>query len=385
MKKIKFTLSIFLSILLTFSNFTLTFANNLSQFKVNNYIYENNYTTEKSFEDYLTNAFIINDSIKNFESNYEVKLNLHPSDFTINSFNFSNDWLEDAKLFTDNYINKNINTIVTYSDSEKYSKERAKSNAIMYSIDRAMLSVSRNPELNLGKEAQYMFISHYIDRNDYYWSSNDERLLLDGPSMSGENGVLADWITSTDRRAYNTYMNFVDTNNSFIYLSDLAIDYKSFLDVPGNIKNGIEALRKANYSIVLLESLELKDNLTSSRDLIKNDIVPLYNQAVKALSSDPNLKLSKMYDSFMEDQGFLSQYSIPDKSSIIKTSLSMIGTFILSGPIGATTYGLSEIASTALKFTIETYTDLFKYAAWASLRYGFSGRYAERIMLYYGF
>lgn len=128
MKKIKFTLSIFLSILLTFSNFTLTFANNLSQFKVNNYIYENNYTTEKSFEDYLTNAFIINDSIKNFESNYEVKLNLHPSDFTINSFNFSNDWLEDAKLFTDNYINKNINTIVTYSDSEKYSKERAKSN-----------------------------------------------------------------------------------------------------------------------------------------------------------------------------------------------------------------------------------------------------------------
>lgn len=64
------------------------------------------------------------------------------------------------------------------------------------------------------------------------------------------------------------------------------------------------------------------------------------------------------------------------------TSLSIAGAFIIAGPAGGLTAAVGEIISGSLSFTINTYTNFFNYAAWVSLRYGYSGRYANRTWYY---
>lgn len=75
-------------------------------------------------------------------------------------------------------------------------------------------------------------------------------------------------------------------------------------------------------------------------------------------------------------------YNETDKAAIIRTSLSIVGVFIIGGPVGTVSAAVSTLIGETLSFTISTYTNFFNYAAWVALRYGFSGRYANRTWYY---
>ena len=89
-----------------------------------------------------------------------------------------------------------------------------------------------------------------------------------------------------------------------------------------------------------------------------------------------------MYDRYMEDEGLMNMYTETDKSIIVRTSLSILGAFVIGGPAGAVTAAIGTITGEALSFTIDTYTNFFNYTTWVGLRYGFSGRYANRMWYY---
>jgi hypothetical protein len=252
----------------------------------------------------------------------------------------------------------------------------------MYSIDRAAFSIERNPSLYMDKEVQYMFISHYIDRYNYYWSTEDERLLMDGPSMSGEDGYLADWITSSDRLSYDSYMQQTDISTAMQHIGNIFNCARSFKGTVDDVKTAVNALKKADKTIICASGLVLHDTAASTIDVVSGDIFPLTKQVFAALSQDPTVKLNEMYDRFMKDKGFMSMYSKTDKNSIVSTALSIIGAFFIGGPVGAVSASTGAIATEALGFTVNTYTNLFNYAAWVTLRYGFSGRYAIRANYY---
>jgi uncharacterized membrane protein YdcZ (DUF606 family) len=126
----------------------------------------------------------------------------------------------------------------------------------------------------------------------------------------------------------------------------------------------------------------LQDSAASTADIISGNVVPLSRQIFAALSQDPTVKLSEMYNRYMGDEGLMSMYSSSDKDTIVRTSLSLVGAFFIGGPLGAVTVVAGTITSEALSFTVNTYTNLFNYAAWVTLRYGFSGRYASRTSYY---
>ncbi|VYU51369.1 hypothetical protein [Clostridium tertium] len=134
---------------------------------------------------------MFSDTITKFENKYDVEFSVRPQDITSEIVNVNSEWLNDANLFVESFNNTTIPQNARVTTSQANSEALAKTDAIMYSINRATFSIQRNPSLSFSKEAQYMFVSHYIDRYEYYWSTEDERLLLDGPSLSGEDGYLA--------------------------------------------------------------------------------------------------------------------------------------------------------------------------------------------------
>ncbi len=335
-----------------------------------------------SIRDYIANSIMLSDTITEFENEHEVSFNFKPQDITSDIINVNSEWLSDANSFLDSYNSTGVSRNAEIASSQPSSKQSAKSDAIMYSIDRAAFSILRNPSLDFGKETQYMFISHYIDRYEYYWSTEDERYLLDGPSMSGENGYLADWITPSDRQAYDAYMRFSDVNASLQHVGNIGSTIYYNRDIGNQISTGIEAIKKANRTITTASGLVLQDSLYSIGEIFVNDIAPLADQIHENLQNSAP-KLSDMYDSFMQDEEFLSLYSEPDKAAIVRTSLCIVGAFIIGGPSGAVSAALSALSEAALNLTVNNYNDLFNYAAWAALRYGFSGRYAGRVMYYW--
>lgn len=338
--------------------------------------------TYASFEDCIANSIMLSETIEDFEKEYNTQFKLKPENISKEMINVDAAWVADANNFLDNYVAAFRTRSKRAVVSSPSPKQTAKATAMMYSFDRAAFSLQRTPGLDFNKEVQYMFLSHYIDRNEYYWSTENERYLLDGPSMSGESGALADWITSSDRQAYNSYLSYSGLNTSMQQLGNLAVNIRSYKGMPEDIAGGIQALKKSNVVMTTAYGLVLLDPTLSIPETISNEVVPLANQVLAELSQNPNIKLSAMYDRFMGDEGMLSMYNKPDKSSIIMTSLSIAGAFIIAGPAGGLTAAVGEIISGSLSFTINTYTNFFNYAAWVSLRYGYSGRYANRTWYY---
>lgn len=335
-----------------------------------------------SVKECVANSVMVSETIDKFEGEYHISFEVKPQDITNEMININADWLMDANRFLDNYVSTFRSQSAKSTASSPDAKQMAKAEAMMYAMDRASFSLKRNPRLDFGKEVQYMFLSHYIDRNDYYWSTEDERLLMDGPGMSGEKGCLADWITSSDRRSYDSYLGYSGFNSAMQQLGNLAVDAYSYKGTTEDITNAVQALKKADAVLIAAHGMVLQDPALSVSEAMSEEVVPLFNQARASLSKNPNVKLSEMYDRYMEDEGLMSSYEKPDKSAIVSTALALVGAFLIGGPAGAVTAAVGNIVAGALSFNINTYTNFFNYTAWVALRYGYSGRYADRTWYY---
>lgn len=370
MKKFKKLISLSIITAVLFSSTSVVFAADTTM--------QNESEESALLEEYLSYAFGTAESIENFENEFGITFETKPYDFIDNSdFDFSDEWLEDANAMATSYISDNVSTRSTYVPT---STQQAKANAVAYSIDRAMISANRTSGLDLGKEAQYMFISHYIDRYEYYWSTYEERLLLDGATMSGENGYLADWLTSTDRRQYDVYMSVTGASENLQLIGNIANGAFSIGSPGKTFEKGIDALEKANIVMLAASAIKLDDDRIVVEDMVKNELYPTINNSIRLLKNDNTVKLSNLYDTYMNDEGFLAYHNGPDKEQIVRSALSVVASFVLGGVAG----GLAGIAQSALKFEFDVFNTYFKYAAWVSLRYGFSGRYANRTSYYLG-
>lgn len=69
------------------------------------------------------------------------------------------------------------------TSSQNDELKAAEETAIAYAIDCAEWSVAQNRSNDISKEAEYMFVSHYIDRKEYYGKIEKETLIQNSAAI----------------------------------------------------------------------------------------------------------------------------------------------------------------------------------------------------------
>lgn len=349
----------------------------------------------------LTDVIELNDEIDRLEKDFGITLDVKPADLIATGITPSEAQIEEARAFLNDYIRdygaeETEMTPSQYADAAN-SEQSAKAKALMYAFRKARESVAKDPSLNIEDEARYMFLSHFVDRNDYYWRNGDINHLLDGSVMSGVDGYLAEYLTETDRRVYTTYMNITDGTEVIGSFAKTAFElYK-----PNNW--GLIASTRENLS-------KIREYLTESKHAFRRIRAAMHATLIGASAGDsiqeirnvvstfrarweehPTESLNEMYNYYMSDDRFLAQYETLDRMFIAQTAFVLLLSGILAGPgvVGAVALAsggalASNFLSLGFQFTVDVYGNFFRRTAWIVMRYGFSGRYAERVALYYG-
>ncbi len=329
---------------------------------------------------FLVSGLAAAEAVSEFEDTTKIKF--CAEDFS--ALNITDDWEADAEAFLSDYLaSRSIYGIETLSQDDEL--QEAKATSIAYSIDCAEWSLAQNRASDIATEAEYMFISHYVDRNDYFWNQGKADLLLDGEQRSGPDGALARWLTASDRQAYNTYMSSTKVSSSIKKIGSLASGFHSLNGNYETLTEGYEhfVLTRNVFSTALVELLNGFDTSLNKDDLYK-DSKWMINQMIAKHSQDPNIRLSALVQQYMEDDTIFTNYGKADKEKLIQNSAAVVCGYILGGCAGVAGSALEILQSTMIDFTIETYTGFFNYVAWLSLQYGYSGRYALRFSDYAG-
>lgn len=190
-KKVSKPIVCILTFLIIFSNTNFCFALDLTQENL------------ETLENFLTKGIETANNISAFESDSQIEL----SDI-VTEIEFNAQAKEDTEEFISTYLNSNSRYLRCKARSSDTEVNEAKASAIAYAIKCAHWSYSNGRTNDIPRESEYMFISHYIDRNDYFWNQGNPELLLDGEITSEyvSGGALAKWLTESDRQAYRNYM-----------------------------------------------------------------------------------------------------------------------------------------------------------------------------------
>ncbi len=328
--------------------------------------------------DFLVSGLVAAEAVSEFEKTTQTKFDTE--DYS--NLNITDEWKADTETFLKNYLASSNTYTSALSQYKTVSLAEAKATSIAYSIDCAEWSISQNRAADIATEAEYMFISHYVDRKDYFWNQGDPALLLDGEQRSGPNGVLAKWITNSDRQSYNAYMDSTKVSSSIQRIGNIALGYNS---LKGNYQTLVEAqedlaLAGDVFSTATTELILLDSQLTGI-DVLE-DSYWLVNQINSEFSKDPNVRLDTLFQRYMEDESIFLNYGEVEKKDLIQNSIAVVSSYALGGCAGVVESVLGNLKSTMIGFTVETYTDFFNYVAWLALQYGYSGRYAMRFADY---
>lgn len=339
-----------------------------------------NSSDSTELHNFLISGLAAAEAVSEFENTTQVKFNV--DDFS--NLNITDTWIADSESFLNNYLSSR-NTYRTAAISQNDELQEAKATSIAYSIDCAEWSIAQNRSNDIAKEAEYMFISHYVDRKDYFWNQGKAALLLDGEQRSGPDGALAKWLTSSDRQAYNTYMSSTKVSSSIKKIGSLASGISSLQGNYQTLVDGYErfVLTKNVFSTALAELLNGFDAI-ANKDAVYEDSKWIIDQMISKCSEDPNVRLEALVQQYMENDTILLNYGTVDKEALIQNSAAVVCSYILGGCSAAAGSAFGILQSTMIGFTLETYTDFFNYVAWLSLQYGYSGRYALRFSDYAG-
>ncbi len=342
--------------------------------------YQGRTAASTELHSFLVSGLAAAEAVSEFENTTQAKFNVE----NFSNLNFNDTWMADAETFLNDYLDSRstYSTAILSQDEELLE---AKAQSIAYSIDCAEWSIAQNRSNDISTEAEYMFISHYIDRNDYFWNQGKPALLLDGEKRSGPDGALAKWITDSDRQSYNTYMSSTKVSSSIQKIGKLA---SGVVSLRGNYETLIDGLKYFDltrnvFSTALAELLNGFDTGSTAIDVYK-DLKWLIDQITSEFVKDPNVSLDALFQQYMTDDTILLNYGNVEKEALIQNSMAVVCSYILGGYAGVADTALGILKSTMIGFTIETYTDFFNYVAWLSLQYGYSGRYAIRFSDYAG-
>lgn len=332
---------------------------------------------DQVFSDFLVSAFEAGESISKLEKTYGEEVSFNFND--LDTSNLSVEWQSDAQDFIDDYL---ITKSSVLSQSDTVSLNEAKAIAISQAIKSAEWSVGQGRASDVAIESQYMFLSHYVDRNDYWWNDGNIDYLLDGELQAGENGMLAKWITDTDRSSYDSYLKQSSSAKVAEKMVDIATGFlslKSSGDLVMEAATDMNRMKQASDALgmVLLEA----DVPLEGIDIVK-DSAWLINDVQKRALEDPKQKLSILFDQYMEDENIFKDYDVDLKAEVVKASLTGVGSFLLAGMTGGGSLVFAALKSAAIDFTVEALTDFFNYVSWLALRYSYSSRYALRLSDY---
>lgn len=329
-------------------------------------------TEMDALTDFLTIAFTTGDAISELESFTQMDFEISTPETSLDT-----DWQNDARAFIEDFLNQVPDA---YSDDADVSMAEARAISISYAIKCAKDSVDAGRGHDLAKEAEYMFLSHYVDRKDYFWNQGKVSCLLDGEVMSGDssNGAFAIWITDSDRNAYNAYISSTKNSADLQRIGTLAtIVYSMY----GNLKslyqfgNDITLIGKASRGV--RSFLTLIDTKYTGKDII-SDFQYIVNDVNARRSNDPTIKVSELFHQYMEEGNIFTDYSLTDYESMVRAALSIAAGCTLGGLAGAAAAAASTLVINSLTFTAKTFKDFFSYVAWLALQYSYSGRLALR-------
>lgn len=334
--------------------------------------------------EYLSHAFMAAGQVQQYQEKYGISFAEVYQD--LSGINFSESWKEEAEQFVDDYI-QDYGGGQSSGVNLPSEVDKAKAEALTYVMKCAQANKAQNNSINLEKEAQYLFISHYVDRNDYYWRDKNYRKLLDGASQSGPYGYLAEQLTNTDRTVYNRYLSISGVQSAGQSLGHIAVELNSLYDFKKEVQKGYAVLEKGKKSLDKATSVfglgcafTLVDESLTAEDVIINDVLPLGKRIVNFFYSTPGASISNVYDMFMNNPGLQSMYDPVDAEKIVRTALSQVAALTLGGPLSL----LVLFRDNAGMYLFDFYAGVFHYATWVVMRSSFSMRYAERYWIYLG-
>lgn len=313
------------------------------------------------------------EAISDLESLLGNEIAFDPKDY--NAEDYSQDWTADAMSFVTDTL---AASAVPFAE-EPSQETQAKASSIAYAMKCAQWSVNKGRGTDFGDESVYMFFSHYIDRNEYFWAASNPQYLMDGPQMSENSQYFAKWITNDDRLAYDFYMNKSGVFSAAQSICDIALSLSSIISSGGslaNITSDIEMVKKSFSSTgIFLTGLDAK---LAGVDVF-NDLTNIVTNIRTTLTTNPEEKLSLIYQQYIEDATLLQDYGTVARESLIRTSISLVGAFILGCVTGGGGIAVEAAVNSALiGMTLDTYFNLFQYASWVSMRSTFHARHAGR-------
>lgn len=276
------------------------------------------------------------------------------------------DWIEDAIDFMEYDL-----TINQSGSSNLFNEETAKASAIAYSMECANWSVSSGRGTDFEDECIYMFLSHYVDRSDYYWANQDYSYLNDGPSMSDNTSYFSRWIVDDDRTVYDTYLG----NNAVIGASNsVRAVFEGLTTVYNGTCDDIEittAFERASNSAqnlyIIADSYLVTDSMVEDFSSGVSYIVDTFS------SNDAETSLEYMYDQFIEDDGLFHISNDTVREQFISNTVSLVANIIISEALGG------SLASDLISdFQYDAYMDIFSLAVYVNMRSSFHGREAQR-------
>ena len=314
--------------------------------------------------DLIYSGFEASSAIADIETSLDdVSFDYSSADYT----DYDDTWIEDARDFIDSNTNipQNINSVNT----EEITDEQAMATSISYSIACAVWSMNKGRCTinNIGDETAYMFISHYIDRTEYYWYNTNNQYLMDGPSMSENPSYFSKWITSYDRTAYTTYIAQSGAASSFQCIKDIGIEVCSLYEnnmAFGDIVDDFDRIStNAAYLRTLLNTARItmdEADLAADIDYISQSI--LYFGGTESVSY--------IYSTMIADDNLFRDADSALRSQLISTTIA----FSLSVLLGDIAGGVVGIGVSILSFTFDIYMNLFKFAMWVNMRNSFQTR-----------
>ena len=85
---------------------------------------------------------------------------------------FSSEWADSSMNCIESLISA-VPQILSDEDDDPLCG--AQTNAMAYAVDRAKWSIGKGRASDLGSETVYMYLSHFIDVGDNYWTVGDMR------------------------------------------------------------------------------------------------------------------------------------------------------------------------------------------------------------------
>lgn len=319
------------------------------------------------------------DAIKEMESFLGEGVSFNLAEYNENNYNA--EWIDDAKQFiatalatTSDLATPNI----VFQSGSASLENHAIATSLFYAGTCAEWSINRGRGTNLGDEFVYMFLSHYVDRAEFYGNNWNTMYLLDGPQLSEHPQILAKWITSEDKDVYDVYLQQSGNISRFGKYSSIFTGILSLGDNIITISNITKDMQQLNNTFTSVKAFVLgADSALTSHDVV-SDFSFAKQIADNYMQQNPEKKLSVVYDQLIKDDSLFRNYNTTFRENLLKNVLCLAGSLIIDGIAG----GFSFLVSGILNCTIDNYMNLFQLTAWAAMRYSIHGRFAGRMYDY---